>query len=84
MNWTLEERKFLVDNYGRMTQREIGKAIGKAESAVSRMAEILDLQKPVVKKEKEPVYQPLQWKKGLHLQGIWNVRPPEVHMGQRS
>lgn len=84
MNWTLEERKFLEDNYAHMTQKQIAQVLGKAESGVSRMAEILDLQKVKVKKEKEPVYQPLQWKKGIHLQGIWNVRPPEVHLGQRS
>lgn len=84
MTWTLEERKFLEKNYGHMTQREIGKILGKTESAVSRMSDILDLQKPKVKKEKPPVYKTLQWKKGLHLQGIWNVRPPEVHLGQRS
>ena len=84
MNWTLEERKFLEDNYARMTQKQIAQALGKAESGVSRMAEILDLQKVKVKKEKEPAYKPLQWKKGIHLQGIWNVRPTEVHLGQRS
>ena len=83
MNWTLEERKFLEENYNHMTQKQIAQALGKAESSVSRMAEILDLQKVKVKKEKEPAYKPLQWKKGIHLQGIWNVRPTEVHLGQR-
>ena len=60
MTWTLEERKFLENNYGHMTQREIGKILGKTESAVSRMSDILDLQKPKVKKEKPPVYKSLQ------------------------
>jgi hypothetical protein len=84
MNWTFEETKFLEENYGRITQKQIAQTLGKAESTVCRMAEILDLRKPVVKKEQEPVYTTLQWKKGIHLQGIWNVRPSEVHLGQRS
>lgn len=83
MNWTLEQRQFLLDNYQHMTQKQIAEALGKPESGVSRMAEILDLRKVKVKKEHEPRYQTLQWKKGKHLQGIWNVRPTEVHLGQR-
>ena len=84
MNWTTEERKFIEENYGRMSQKEIAKALGKGTGTISRMIEVLDLQRPKIRKETTPAYKPLQWKKGLHLQGIWNVLPTEVHMGSGS
>lgn len=85
MNWTPEERKFMEENYGRLTQKQMAKALGRGSGTISRMAELFDLQKkPKIRKEPQPRYQTLQWQKGKHLQGIWNVRPPEVHLGQRS
>ena len=88
MNWTSEERKFIEENYGRMTQRQIARALHRGEGTISRMIELLDLQKPRIRKdgqERKIPYPTLQWKKGKHLQTIWHdIRPTEVHMGQGS
>ena len=85
MNWTPEERKFIEANYKHMTQKEMAKALGRGSGTICRLAELFGLKKPSPpKKEHQPRYQTLQWQKGKHLQGIWNVRPTEVHLGQRS
>ncbi|MCD3211015.1 hypothetical protein G8T71_06555 [Clostridium botulinum C/D] len=43
--WTIEQEKFLKENYKNMSYRQIGETIGKSKNAVSKKAQLLNLKK---------------------------------------
>lgn len=43
--WTDEEKQLLIDNHGKMTNKQIANVLGRSESTVEKMIKKLNLQK---------------------------------------
>lgn len=77
MNWRPTEKQFLIDNYEKMTQREIARELRRSHGTISHWVQLLGLTKPNTKRQPKGNRQPrvfdkpLAWEKGKHLQDVW-------------
>lgn len=44
--WSKEEKEFIIENYGKMTSKEIGIVLNKSETTVRQQAHVLKINKP--------------------------------------